>query len=58
MSELDKIKPKHHSGLYKLEVLVEGQWIAGALVNKGTITAITDELMELSDADVEEVEAQ
>ena len=58
MSELDKIKPKHSSGLYKLEILVEGQWMAGALVSKGTIGAITDELEELSDADVEEVEAQ
>lgn len=53
MSKLDSIKPTHESGLYKVEVQVEGQWLSLALVSKETIISLTDYLDYLSDKDTE-----
>lgn len=58
MNALDDIKPKHHSGLYKLEITVEGQWVGAALVSKEGIEDLLHQMDVRSDADVEQVEPQ
>lgn len=53
MSKLDNIKPTHKSGLYKVEIQVEGEWVSIALASKRSIIKIADLLEELSDEDCE-----
>jgi hypothetical protein len=53
MSKLDDIKPTHKSGLYKVEIQVEGEWVSMALASKESVIKIADLLDQLSDEDVE-----
>lgn len=54
MSKLDGIKPTHRSGLLKVEIQVEGEWISMALASKQSVIELTDLLDELSDKDLGE----
>lgn len=51
MSKLDGIKPTGYYGLYKVEVCVEGEWVAMALVDKQSVEMLADLLCKLSDKD-------
>jgi hypothetical protein len=53
MSKLDEIIPTGHNGLYKVEVRVEGEWVAMMLLSKESIIKVTDEASDLSDQDCE-----
>ena len=53
MSKLDNIKPTHRSGLYKVEIRVEEEWVSMALASKKSIIKLADLLDELSDEDCE-----
>lgn len=53
MSKLDKIKSTHRSGLLKVEILVEGEWVSMALASKQSIIKVADLLDQLSDEDCE-----
>lgn len=53
MSKLDDIKPVHESGLYKVEIRVEDEWVSMALASEPSIIKIADLLDALSDEDCE-----
>ena len=53
MSKLDNIKPSHPSGFYKVELNVEGEWVALAALSRKSIECIADLMMELCDEDLE-----
>lgn len=54
MSRLDEIKPTGPNDLYKVEIQVEGEWVAMMLLSKDSIIKVADQADELSDADCEE----
>lgn len=53
MAKLDDIKPTGSHGMYKVEIQVEGEWVAMALATKQSIIKICDLLDVLSDSDIE-----
>ena len=53
MSKLDDIKPTHKTGLYKVEIQVEGERVSMALASKDSIIKVADLLDSLSDEDCE-----
>lgn len=51
MDKLDEFKPTGRNGLYKVEILVEGEWLSMMLLSKESIIKIDDMASELSDED-------
>lgn len=53
MSKLDELKPSGHNNLYKVEIQVEGEWVAMMFLSKQSIIKVADVASELSDEDCE-----